>query len=348
MLALSVDDEKINLVIIEEMAKALDLDIVSFSDPARALEYIRDRNNIDLVFLDYLMPEIDGIMLLREIRKYYHYQNIPVVMITGITDDNSLKLRAIREGATEFLHKPLEGAEFTARVNNLLKLRKSQILLENRALHLEEAIMEATRRIERREFEALTVLGNAAEFKERNTSEHVKRVAYYCKLLARAHGESKKDQDLIFYASPLHDVGKIGIPDSILLKPGRLNPEEWEVMKTHTTNGYQILQNSESEYLNMGAIIALTHHEKFDGSGYPYGRSGGDIHLFGRITAIADVFDALMTTRPYKEAWPFEQAVSFIREKSGKHFDPRLVECFNDNISEFINIFNEFDGRTIK
>ena len=338
MLAISVDDERLNLVIIEEMAADLELTIKSFISPVEALEFILAGHEIDMAFLDYRMPDMDGITLLKEIRKIH--QHIPIVMITAITDDNSLKLKALREGVTEFLYKPLENIEFTARINNLINLRKHQLLLKDRALLLEKEVKEATEKLLIREFEAISVLGNAAEFRDPETGEHVERVAHYCKLIAEANDESETTQDLIFHASPLHDVGKIAIPDSILFKPGKLTEDEWEIIKTHTIRGHQILKNTESKYLQAGAVITLTHHEKFDGTGYPYGLKGKDIDILGRITAIADVFDALTTRRPYKEPWPVERAFEFIRANSNTHFDPELADCFLENIKDVLDIFN--------
>lgn len=343
--AVSVDDERLNLLIIEEMSAHLPIKITSFTDPLEAVEFIKSADDLDIAFLDYRMPGMNGVELLKIIRK--RFSDIPVVMITAITDDKALKLEALQEGATEFLYKPLENVEFTARILNLMHLRKAQLLLKDRALLLEEEVHKATSEILKREFEAITILGNAAEFRDPETSEHVQRVAMYCRLLAKSVGENKTRQELILHASPLHDVGKIGIPDSILLKPAKLSEEEWIIMKTHTINGYQILHNTEGEYLKAGAIIALTHHEKFDGSGYPKGLSGKDIHLFGRITAIADVFDALTSKRPYKAPWSFDDAVEFIRTNSSSHFDPDLARLFIENIGEVKKIYEEFNKQDV-
>jgi response regulator RpfG family c-di-GMP phosphodiesterase len=336
---ISVDDDEVNLLIIEKLALKIGLDITSFSNPVKALEFVKE-NHIDLVFADYLMPEMNGIDLIKNIRGYH--PNIPIVMITSIADDEQLKLDAIEAGSTEFLTKPLNGAEFIARITNLANLRNYQILLKDKALLLENEVKKATQNLLKREFETLIVLGNAAEHKDQETGNHVSRVAHYSRMLAMLLEESDEHQEILLNASPLHDVGKIGIPDSILLKPGKLTQAEWEIMKSHSSMGYEILKNTESPFLKAGAIIAKTHHEKYDGNGYPDGLKGEEIHLFGRIVAIADVFDALTTKRPYKDPWPFNKAVELVKDERGKQFDPVIVDLFLNNINRIKKISNIF------
>lgn len=337
--AVSIDDEQVNLLIIEELTLKLGLSITSFADPIYALEYIKNYN-VDIVFVDYIMPGMNGIDLIIKIRQYH--PNIPIVMITSISGDEKLKLDAIEAGATEFLTKPLRGSEFIARVTNLANLRRHQILLKDKALLLEEEVKKATQNLVKREFETLMVLGNAAEYKDPETGNHVSRVAHYSRMLAISLGKDEEDQLNLFNASPLHDVGKIGIPDSILLKPGKLTEDEWVIMKNHSLIGFDILKDTDSAFLKSGAIIAKTHHEKFDGSGYPDGLKGDEIHLFGRIVSIADIFDALMTRRPYKDPWPFDKAIDFVKEGRGKHFDPEIVDHFLNNLDRVKKISNIF------
>jgi response regulator RpfG family c-di-GMP phosphodiesterase len=339
LLAVSVDDERLNLLLIENLAKKVGLNISSFLNPIDALEFI-DNTGIDIIFVDYLMPEMNGIEFIKKIRETN--QNIPIIMITSITGDEELKLDAIKAGATEFLYKPLNGSEFIARVTNLANLRYYQLLLKDRALLLENEVSNAMKKLTDREFETLKVLGNIAEYKDPETGNHVSRVAHYSLMLAESLGEDEEIQDFIFNASPLHDVGKIGIPDSILLKPGKLTPPEWDKMKTHSMIGYEILKNSESPFLKAGAIIAKTHHERFDGTGYPDGIKGEDIHLFGRIVAITDVFDALMTKRPYKDPWPIDKALELVENEKGSHFDPMIVDHFLSKIKRVEKIANIF------
>ncbi len=340
--AVSVDDEEYNLLLIESMAQEVGMRVKSFTDPTKALEYIRI-NSTDMVFVDYMMPEMNGVELIKKIRQYY--RDIPVIMITFIENNEELKLEALESGATEFLNKPVNVAEFKARITNLTQLRRAQILLRDRAVHLEEEVRRATFQIMEREHETLQTLGKAAEYKDPETSTHIMRVAHYARLIARSLGESEDAQDLIFNAAPLHDIGKIGIPDYILFKEGPLSKEEWDIMQTHTTIGYNILKNAKSTYLAHGAVIALSHHEMYDGTGYPLGLKGDDIHLFGRIVAVADVFDALISRRPYKVAFPLEMSIGLLVKERGSHLDPKIVDLFLDNLDEIKHIFNEYQER---
>jgi response regulator RpfG family c-di-GMP phosphodiesterase len=341
--ALSVDDEKMNLELIEKMAARLDLEVISFTDPKAALSYLH-ANRIDIIFIDYMMPEMDGITFMRQVRR--SYEDIPMVMITAVTSDSELKLRALNSGATEFLNKPLNLPEFTARVTNLKQLRQSQLLYRNWANLLKKEVSSATREVSRREQETLQVLGSAAEYKDPETGEHILRVAHYSRILAEELTEDEDLQQKIFRAAPLHDIGKIGVPDTILLKPGALTADEFAVMKSHTQKGYEIMQGSLSPYLQMGAEIALTHHEKWDGSGYPRGLSGYDIPLCGRIVAVADVFDAVTSRRPYKEPWDFERAFRLIRAERGRHFAPEAVDAFVKHIEKVGEIFSTYSDGT--
>jgi len=260
-------------------------------------------------------------------------------MITAVNNDNDLKLRAIRAGATEFLNKPLNIAEFKARVTNLMELRMAQVLLRDRARLLENEVLKATEKIRAREHETLEVLGRVAEFKDQETGAHVSRVAYYSRLLAGCAGESEESREIIFNAAPLHDIGKIGITDSILTKPTSLDQREENKMRRHPEIGYMMLKDAESPYLQAGALISLTHHEKYDGTGYPRGLRGEEIHVYGRIVAIADVFDALGSKRPYKEPWPLERIHAYMKSQRGKHFDPALIDHFFERMDEVMDIF---------
>ncbi len=339
MKAVSVDDQKVNLMVIEGMSEELGLDVTSFFNPIEALDFIKN-NETDLIIVDYKMPEMNGVELVKNIRKYY--SDIPVVMITSLKDDDELKLAAIENGATEFLNKPLNKTEFRARMKNLMELRKAQLLLKDRALHLEEEVEKATAKIKDREYETLQVLGNAAEYKDPETAAHIQRMAHYCKIIAECMFNDMDTVDLVFNSSQLHDVGKMGIPDSILLKPGKLDNDEFDKMKTHSFIGYNMLKNAESEYLRTGATIAIHHHEKYDGSGYPNGLKGEEIHMYGRISAVADVFDALTSKRPYKDPWPIEKAINLLIEEKGKHFDPQVVDIFVENIEKVKNVLSRY------
>ncbi len=335
--ALSIDDERHNLLLIEAMAEEIGLAVTSAGIPGEAVAAFNS-GDFDLVFVDYMMPVMNGIQVIEEIRKTR--QDVPIIMITAVSDDNDLKLRAIKAGATEFLNKPLNIAEFKARVTNLMDLRSAQLLLRDRARLLKSEVLLATEKIRAREHETLTVLGRAAEFKDEETGAHVSRVAHYSRLLARGVGESAESQEIIFNAAPLHDIGKIGIADAILMKSSSLTEGEETDMRRHPEIGYMMLKDAESPYLKAGALISLSHHEKFDGTGYPHGLKGEEIHLYGRIVALADVFDALCSKRPYKEPWPLEKILRYMESQREKQFDPVLLDHFMRHKEEFMDIFN--------
>jgi len=339
ILAVSIDDNEQNLMLIEIFSEQIDLKIKSFSNPVEGLEFLKN-NKVDILFTDYMMPEINGLQLIEKFREFN--EDTPIVMITAAGDDTELKVNAFKLGANDFLNKPLDLTEFTLRAKNLLDLRKAKMKLQERADKLEEEVKKATIELIEREHESLQILGKTAEWKDPETAYHVARVAYYSKLLAKNVGLTEEYQDMIYYASPFHDIGKVGIPDKVLLKAGRLNDEEYNVMKKHPAIGYEILKDSKSKYLRMGAEISLTHHERYDGSGYPSGLVGEDIPISGRIVALADVFDALTSVRPYKSAWTFEDALDLLEDESGKHFDPKLVKIFFENIDSVKEIYQKF------
>lgn len=336
---IAVDDEPFNLELIKALSLNIYPNMLLFSDPALAMEHISS-HPVDILLVDYMMPGINGIELMQHAQQVD--PQILTIMITAAGDNDAIRLQALNEGAIDFLKKPVNAAEYRARMNNVARLKKSQRIMDNFNHELEEEVAKATNTLREREQEALRVLSNAAEYKDPETASHVARVAHYSRLLAQKCGLDEEEQEILFYASPLHDIGKVGISDSILLKPGKLNDEEMAAMKKHAEIGWKILESSENPYLKAGSIIAYSHHEKFDGSGYPNALKGEAIHIYGRITAIVDVFDALTSIRPYKEAWTFEQAVTYLHEQSGKHFDPNLCKLFTDNLAEVAVIYDEF------
>ncbi|MGP2658122.1 HD domain-containing phosphohydrolase [Malaciobacter sp. WC5094] len=338
MKIISIDDNENNLFLIEAFCNDMGLSVKSFSEPLDALLYVLN-NPIDMILIDYMMPQLNGLEFIKEFRK--NNTKVPIIMITA-ANDQEIHNEAFQAGANDFLNKPVNSTLFKARVLNLLNLYKNTLLLEDKAKLLEEEVLKATKKLIDREHETLSILGKTAEYKDPETASHVSRVAHYSKMLAREYGLSPKEQDIIYFASPFHDLGKVGIEDDILLKPGKLDNNEFETMKTHPSIGYEILKNSNSEYLQAGAIIAITHHEKFDGSGYPKGLKGEDIHIYGRIVAIVDVFDALTSHRPYKKAWSFDNALNLLIEEKGKHFDPKIIDLFIENIDEVKDIYNSF------
>ena len=339
MKIVSIDDNENNLFLIETICSDMGLNVISFTEPLDALMFTL-QNQVDMILIDYMMPNLNGLEFIEEFRK--NKKNIPIIMITAVGDDEDIHKKAFDLGVNDFLSKPVNEVVLKARVLNLLSNYQNSLLIEDRAKLLEYEIEKATSALITREHETLNILGKLAEYKDPETASHVSRVAHYSKLLARECGLDKEDQELLFYASPFHDLGKIGIEDKILLKPGKLDYDEFEIMKTHATIGYDILQDSQSEYLQAGAIIALNHHEKYDGSGYPKNLRGEEIHIFGRIVAVADVFDALTSIRPYKRAWSFDEAIIFLEKESAKHFDPIIVTHFINKIDEVKKIYTLF------
>jgi putative two-component system response regulator len=275
------------------------------------------------------MPEMDGIEFATAFRQLPDKADTPLLMVTA-AGDREIKHRALGIGINDFLNKPFDQLELQARARNMLALRSTQKKLANRALLLADEVAKATTEIVAREHETLLCLGRAAEHRDPETHEHIIRMSNYSRLIAVRLGLSQDECELLLRAAPLHDIGKIGTPDHILLKPGKLTPDEFEIMKQHTVIGERILANSSSPILRAGAEIAFSHHEKFDGSGYPRGIKGRDIPLYGRIVAVADVFDALTSERPYKKAWEIDRACELLRTNSGTHFDPMCVEAFFD------------------
>jgi putative two-component system response regulator len=274
-----------------------------------------------------MMPEIDGLEFIRLMREMPGREVSPVLMITA-NDQKQIRYRALDMGANDFLTKPVDKVEFLARAKNMLTLNDARKKLASHADWLADEVRKATRKIVERERETVIRLSKAAEFRDPETGAHILRMAHFSQLIARELGLPIEEQDLLLEAAPMHDIGKVGIADSILLKPGRLEPEEFEIMKRHAQIGHELLEGSASRVLQAGADIALGHHEKFDGSGYPSGLKGTEIPIFSRIVAVADVFDALTSERPYKKAWTLEAAVDFLKAGSGTHFDPDCINAF--------------------
>jgi putative two-component system response regulator len=322
-----IDDAQINVTLLQHLVRKLpDCEPISFLDPVAGLAWCL-ANEPDLVIVDYMMPQLSGIELVRRFKAEPHHADIPVLMVTA-NHEIEVRHEALKIGVSDFLNKPLDNAEFLARARNMLLLRQSFKKLSNQAAWLAEEVKKATRDLVEREHETIICLSKAAEYRDPETGSHILRMSHYSKLIARQMGLSVEQQEIILDAAPMHDIGKVGTPDMILLKPGKLDEAEFAVMKKHASNGYEILAGSRSPLLKIAAEIANTHHEKFDGSGYPNGLAGELIPLFGRIVAVADVFDALTSARPYKKAWKIEDAKKFLRDYSGTHFDPICVDAF--------------------
>jgi response regulator RpfG family c-di-GMP phosphodiesterase len=336
--AVIIDDSKTILYLMKSYLQELDIEAQTFENPLEAIKFLRDENNkIDFVFVDYVMPEMNGLDVISEIKFFY---DGVIIMVTSV-GENELKLKALQAGAVEFINKPILKAEFLATVRNLARIRMQQMMLEDEKFLIQAEVQRQIENIKRQERETLEVLAHVAEYRDENTFLHVKRVAEYSKILATAYGLDEKESDIIYQAAPLHDLGKIGIRDEVLLKTDKLTDEEYEIMKSHTTIGYEILRHSSSPILQMGAKIALTHHERWDGKGYPHGLKEDNIPIYGRIVAVADVFDALTAKRPYKKPWSLAEALTFMLDNSGKIFDPKLIDIFlevHEKIFEYYHI----------
>jgi two-component system, response regulator RpfG len=323
-----VDDQSTGRAILEEVVRSIDVNIAvePFESPIDAVRWATTHPS-DLVLVDYQMPEIDGIEFVRRLRLMPEYAHVPMVMVT-VHDDRKVRYAALDAGITDFLTKPIDTRECLARCRNLLTLRRQQLALEDKGRLLEGMVQEATAEVRQREKETLFRLAKAGEFRDEDTGNHVIRMARYSRLIAEAIGMDPQEAETIELAAPLHDIGKIGLPDHILLKADKLTEVEAKVMQRHPVIGYEILKDSPSKYLRMGALIALGHHEKFDGSGYPYGLVGDHIPLPARIVAVADVYDALTSRRPYKAAWLSDEAFKYLQSNRRGHFDPALVDAF--------------------
>ncbi|HLO78284.1 MAG TPA: HD domain-containing phosphohydrolase [Magnetospirillum sp.] len=322
-----IDDSPSALQAHTEMLRAIKgCDVIAFQESAAALQWCMS-NSVDLVVVDYNMPPPDGLQFIHKFRGHPRCAEVPVIMVTAC-GERDVRRRALRLGATDFLTKPVDEVEFLARVRNSLKMYQSHLALADRAQWLGREVAKATQSIVDREREAILILSRAAEFRDPETAHHLVRMAGYCRLISLGLGQPKDAADLILAAAPMHDIGKIGIPDHILLKPGPLTADEQTLMRRHCAFGADILSGGSAPLIKTAATIARSHHERFDGTGYPNGLADGLIPIVGRIAGLADVFDALTSDRPYKKAWPLMQARQYVEEQSGRHFDPECVAAF--------------------
>ncbi|MFP6862492.1 two-component system response regulator [Pseudomonas sp.] len=315
-LLLLVDDEATNLQVLRHILQE-DYRLLFAKDGAKALE-MAERERPDLILLDVMMPGMTGYEVCQALKVQAHLEAIPVIFVTALADVED-EAHGFAVGAVDYITKPVSPPIVRARVRTHLSLVRMDELRQTR-------------------LQIVQRLGMAAEYKDNETGLHVIRMSHFSKVLALAAGFSEAAAEELLNAAPMHDVGKIGIPDAVLRKPGKLDEQEWAVMRQHVEIGAQIIGEHASGLLRTAQRIALSHHEKWDGSGYPNGLSGEDIPLEGRIVAIADVFDALTSVRPYKAAWSVEDAVRLLQEESGRHFDPQLVELFIQQLPAILEI----------
>ncbi|MBN1834304.1 MAG: response regulator [Spirochaetales bacterium] len=314
----------------------------------------------DVVLLDIHMPVMDGLEAIRRIKANPSMSHIPIIIVTG-SDDTEARLEGLRLGADEFLLKPPHIAELTVRVRSLVQVKAYHDHLLNYQKELEERVEKRTRelrqtlaalskandRLKRSSLNTIYCLSRAAEYKDEETAAHIQRMGDYARVISGQLGGNEEEREMLLYATPMHDIGKIGIPDRILLKPGKLDADEWKIMQQHTTMGAQILTVEANGFLGIARAIALSHHEKWDGSGYPEGLKGEAIPLPGRIAAVADVFDALSSKRPYKQAFSLEESARTVAEGRGSHFDPQVVDAFLAAKDKIFTIRAEHDDAEV-
>lgn len=338
---LIIDDEELNIKLLEALLKQAGYkNILSCTDPTLAMD-LYAQYKPDIVLLDLSMPVRNGFEILQDLQQFENDSYIPVMVLSANTDDNS-RLKALELGAMDFLNKPFHKLEVMTRIRNMLEVRLLHRELKDQNIILEEKVAERTKALRDSQLEIVQRLGLASEFRDNETGQHIIRMSYYSEIIARHYGLPAAECELILNASPMHDIGKLGVPDAILLKPARLSREEFSCMQAHTTIGAQLLGDAHSEITETARLIALTHHEKWDGSGYPNALSGEKIPLYGRIVAIADVFDALTSIRPYKRAWSVEDALEEIKRSRGSHFDPELVDVFVAALPEILEIKKKY------
>ena len=331
---LVVDDSRTDRLYLRKILLHEGYEVIEATDGLDALSILSSEVP-DLILLDIIMPGIDGIEVAKRIKENDKTSIIPIVMVSSMREDIKYRVNALKAGADDFLNKPVDSMELVARVQSLLKIKAYNEYIYNYKNDLENEVairtaelQKAFKKIKEVSLEIIYRLTQAAVYKDEGTGAHIKRVSLYAAAIARAMGLKETIVENILYASPMHDIGKIGIPDHILLKTGKLNQDEWEIMKQHTVIGSKILMKSNVEFIQLGEIIALTHHEKWDGSGYSQGLAGTQIPLAGRITALSDAFDAIGSQRPYKKALPVEKSLEIIKNSRGTHFDPDAVDAF--------------------
>ena len=353
---LVVDDQLQNVELLEAQLVQLGYEIIRAANGKDALTIITG-NEIDLMLLDIMMPGMDGFEVIRRVRQGTKTRLLPIILVTALRETED-RIKGIEAGCDDFISKPVDKMELFARVRSLLKVKDYNDLMLNYRKELEsevtartEQLKQALERIKTASLDTIYRLSVASEYKDKDTGAHIKRMSRYSVAVARRMGLDENTIETILYSAPMHDLGKIGIPDQILMKPAILDPAEWKIMKMHTVIGAKILQGSDAEFIKSGESIALSHHEKWDGSGYPNGVKGQEIPIAGRIVAIADVFDALTSKRPYKEPFTIEKSLAIVKEGRGTHFDPDVVDAFFDIQEEILNIkkqYNEDNQKSIE
>lgn len=342
---LAIDDNILNLQILKKiLTTAGFVHLTIETDSTKALS-LYEEIQPDLLLLDINMPIMTGFDVMAQLTASHMDDYLPILILSA--EDEITLLRALGCGAKDFLHKPYKASEVILRSRSIIEVRLLYKQIKTHNLSLGSQIENRTKELKETRLDVIRRLANAAELRDTDTGEHIIRMSHYCEKLAITLGFTPAQADMVLNTSPLHDIGKIAIPDAVLLKPGKLDHAEFEIIKTHTTIGAKILSGSKSAFLKMAEIIALTHHERFDGKGYPRQLKGKDIPLVGQICSVADVFDALTSERPYKKAWTIEEAFTEIRNCSSKNFDPRVVEAFCDIQKEIYAIYTQYHPHSL-
>ncbi len=336
-----VDDEPVNLKLLDKLLHGQGYtNLVKINDPREVLVHYH-KQTPDLILLDINMPYLDGYQVMEQLRELNDPLLPPIIILTA-QHGKDYMLRALAAGARDFVTKPFDRNELLMRVRNLLDAQLAHRLVHDQKNMLEEMVNRRTAELRHSQLQVVRRLGRAVEYRDEETGNHILRMSHISLILAQGLGWSASKCELLLNASPMHDIGKIGVPDNILLKPGKLDSHEWQMMKKHTTIGAKLLDDDNSPLMLMAKEIAISHHEKWDGSGYPHGLAGEAIPQAARIAALADVFDALISVRPYKKAWTVDAALEFTQENSGKHFDPELVDIFLQKLPSILEICKNF------
>lgn len=347
-----VDDSAEDLAILGELLR--DYERRFARNGPDALKALRSMPPPDLILLDVMMPNMSGFEVCEALKEDDTLSRVPVIFITALGATDS-EMRGFELGAVDYITKPFKAAVVKARVSTHLALKKAReelaaqnVVLEERVQARTSELKQALELVRQGSMETVLRLSRAAEYRDESTGQHIVRMSHYSAAIARQYGMGEDRAKALLYSAPMHDVGKIGIPDHILMKPGKLTPEEMDCMKTHTLIGAKILAGSSAEVIQLAELVAISHHEKWDGSGYPHGIKGDTIPIYGRICAVADVFDALTTDRPYKKAFSVDDSIRMIREGRGSHFDPAVADAFFDSRAEILKIKSEFADAAVK
>ncbi len=338
---LIIDDQEVSIHLLEQILQKNGYkNVMSTPDPREGVELYKQIRP-DCLILDLNMPHLDGFQVMAKLSKIEGETYLPIIVLS--TEENQeVRFLALESGAKDFVNKPFDRVEVLIRIKNLLEVRMMHNEIRDQNKILEDKVKERTQELYNTQLDVIQRLARAVEYRDSETGLHIVRMSHYSACLSAEAGLSMEECELVLTASPLHDIGKIGIPDSILRKPGKLTPAEWGVMKTHTTIGAELLSGSNSRFLKMASEIAIAHHEKWNGTGYPYGLKEDEIPVIGQICGLCDVFDALMSKRPYKQAWSLERTLEEIKNGSGTHFNPKMVDSFMRILPQILNIKDKY------